>query len=106
MDKIDAFIKASVWYGSTDQAEALLASSPDIAESSIYTAALLGKESTVRQFLDKDPSLATAKGGALGWDALTYLCFSRFLRSLPSASFVSTAQTLISAGADVNTGFF
>jgi len=106
MDKIDAFIKASVWYGSTNQAEALLASYPDIADSSIYTVALLGKESIVRQFLDKDPSLATAKGGALGWDALTYLCFSRFLRSLPSASFVSTAQTLISAGADVNTGFF
>lgn len=106
MDSIDAFIKASVWYGSTDEAEALLVSFPAIAESSIYTAALLGNETTVRRFLANDPSLAFTKGGALGWDALTYLCFSRFLRRLPSGPFVSTAQTLINAGADVNTGFF
>lgn len=106
MDTIDSFIKASVWYGTTDEAEALLASFPFIAESSIYTAALLGNQNAVVRFLANDPSLATVKGGTLGWDPLTYLCFSRFLNHLPSASFVSTAQTLISAGADVNTGFF
>lgn len=106
MDTIDAFIKASVWYGTTEEAEALLASSPSIAESSIYTAALLGNEIAVKRFLASDPALATSKGGILGWDPLTYLCFSRFLSRLPSASFVSTAQTLINAGADVNTGFY
>jgi hypothetical protein len=62
MNTLDAFIKASVWYGSTDEAEALLASSPDIAESSIYTAALLGNDIAIKHFLAQDPSLATAKG--------------------------------------------
>jgi len=106
MDATDDFIKASVWYGPADEAEALLGSSPFIAESSIYTAALLGNDAAVRRFLAEDASLATSKGGALGWDALTYLCFSRFLRYRPPGTFVAAAEALIGAGADVNTGFF
>lgn len=106
MHTTDAFIKASVWHGSLTEANALLASHPSIAESNIYTAALLGNDAVVRRFLDQDPGLATAKGGPLRWDALTHLCFSRYLRLHPSRSFVDAAEALIKGGADVNTGFF
>ena len=51
---------------------------------------------------------ATAKSGPLGWDALTHLCFSKFLRldKTRSDSFVSAATALLDAGASANTGFF
>ena len=49
---------------------------------------------------------ATAPGGPYGWDALTYVCFSRCVRLRGSNGFVRAAQTLLNAGADPNTGFF
>lgn len=57
--------------------------------------------------LVRDPSLATATGGPHQWDALTYLCFSRYLRidKTRSDAFVSTARALLDAGASANTGF-
>ena len=69
----DAFIEASVWHGSLDQAEAILASNPDIAGSDIHVAAILGDDQGVRRFLALDAASATAKSGPLGWDALTHL---------------------------------
>ena len=104
---LDSFIRESAWYGPLDKADAILAAHPAIADSSIYTAAILGKEETVRHFLEQDPQLATAKGGPLDRDALTYLCFSRYLRD-PSRSddFMRTAKALLDAGASANTGFF
>jgi len=106
MNFMDDFVRASVWYGPADEAQAILAKNPAIADANIYTAALLGNASAIKRFLNEDPSLATAKGGALGWDALTYLCFSKFLRIYPPAVFIDAAKALIAAGADVNTGFF
>jgi ankyrin repeat protein len=75
--------------------------------SSIYTAAILADEATVRTFLAGDPSSATGKGGPLGWDALTHLCFSRYLRldRTRSDAFVSAARALLDAGASPNTGW-
>jgi ankyrin repeat protein len=48
------------------------------------------------------------KGGVRDWDALTYLCFSRYLRLDLSRSdaFVRTARVLLDAGASANTGWF
>src|SRR5262249_2380672 len=40
------------------------------------------------------------------WDALTYLCFSRYLRLRPSDEFVAAAKALLDAGADPLTGFY
>ena len=34
----------------------------------------------MRGFVARDPNNATATGGPHGWDALTHLCFSRYLR--------------------------
>ena len=41
---------------------------------------MIADEAAVRDFLARDPAFATARGGPFGWDALTYLCFSRYLR--------------------------
>lgn len=98
------------WHGEGDlaDAEALLAAQPSLATDSIYTAAILGDEATVRAFLARAPASATDKGGPRGWDALTYLAFSRYLRldRRRSAGFVGAAEALLDAGADPNTGFF
>src|ERR1035438_2911884 len=103
-----AFIDASLWHGSLDRAAEILAAYPEIAASDIYTAAILGDDAAVRRFLQLDAASATAKGGPRGWDALTYLCFSKYLRLDPARSdaFLRAATALLDAGASANTGFF
>jgi len=94
--------------GTLDRAEAILVEHPEIAAADIYAAAVLGDDATVKRFVAKDPARATAKGGPHGWDALTYLCFSKYLRLDRSRSdgFQQAAQALLDAGADANTGFY
>jgi len=103
-----AFLDASVWHGSLDRAAEILAAHPEIGGSSIYTAAILGDDAAVRRFVTADPASATAKGGPRHWDALTYLCFSKYLRLDPARSdgFVRAAQALLGAGASASTGFY
>jgi ankyrin repeat protein len=102
------FLNASVWHGPLEQSEAILAAHPEIAGSDIYTAAILGDDTTVRWFLALDPGSSTAKGGPRRWDALTYLCFSKYLRIDRSRSerFVRAATALLDAGASANSGFY
>src|SRR5260370_21919780 len=102
------FIDASLWHGSLDRSEAILAAQPEIAGSDIHTAAILGDDAAVRRFLELDPANATAKGGPRGWDALTHLCFSNYLRldRARTDSFVRAATALLDAGASANTGFY
>lgn len=112
---VDAFIEAACVpmdgsphvSGTIDRAKSILAEHPEVATSSVYTAAVLGNDSAVRQFLQVNPESATAAGGPFGWDALTHVCFSRFLRVDPlrSEGFVATATMLLDAGANPNTGF-
>ena len=112
----DAFIEAtcvpmdgtSHMAGTLDRAHAMLAENPALATANVHTAAALGNDAAVRQFLQLDPANATVKGGPYGWDALTHLCFSRFLRldKERSDGFVATAAILLGAGADPNTGFY
>ena len=108
IDPRDAFLDASVWHGSLDEAQAILAAHPEIVSSDVHTAAILGDDAGVRRFLELDPANATAKGGPRGWDALTYLCFSKYLRldRARSAGFVRAAKALLDAGASANTGFW
>jgi len=93
--------------GTTEEADAILARYPNAARANIYTAAVLADEPAVRAFLAADAKLATAPGGAYGWDALTHLCFSRYLRldRERSEAFIRTARALLDAGASPNTGF-
>ncbi|MEQ1693235.1 MAG: ankyrin repeat domain-containing protein [Gemmatimonas sp.] len=93
--------------GTLDRANALLQEHPQLAGANIYTAAVLGDHALVHGTLANDPRAATTKGGPHGWDALTYLCFSRYLQhgSGPSGNFVAAAEALLDAGASANTGF-
>lgn len=94
--------------GTLERAEAILAAHPEVASSDIHTAAILGDEAAVRRFLALDVKNATAKGGPRGWDALTHLCFSNYLRLDRSRAdgFVRAATALLDAGASANTGWF
>jgi ankyrin repeat protein len=94
--------------GTLERANAILAEHPEIAQSSIHTAAILGDDAAVRRFLADDPATATGKGGPYGWDALTHLCFSRYLRldAGRSEGFVRAARALLDAGASANSGFY
>lgn len=107
-DLRDEFIDVSVWHGSLDRAREVLATHPEIASSDIHTAALLGDGEAVAHFLATDRASAIAKSGPRNWDALTHLCFSKFLRLEPGRTegFLKAATALLDAGADPNTGFF
>jgi ankyrin repeat protein len=102
------FVEAAVGHGSLERANAILAAHPAIATSDIHAAAILGDDAMVRRFLDRNPEDAVAKGGPRGWDALTHLCFSRYLRLDPgrSSGFVRAAEALLDAGASANTGYY
>lgn len=94
--------------GTLEEANAIVERYPEVARSSVYTAAILGDESAVRGFLAHDSGDAARKGGPRGWDALTYLCFSRYLRfdASRSQAFLNTARALLDAGASANTGWY
>jgi ankyrin repeat protein len=94
--------------GTLDEARAILGDHPEVATSNVHCAAVLGDDQTVSRLLASDPASATAKGGPHGWDALTHLCFSRFLRLDPTRSegFVRAATALLDAGASPNTGWY
>jgi ankyrin repeat protein len=93
--------------GTLEHAEMILARYPEVRNANIFTSALLGDEAGVRGFLAKDPASANVTGGPHGWDALTHLCFSRYLRIERGRSdeFVRTARALLDAGASANTGW-
>ena len=102
------FIKASVWHGDLSEARAVLSAHPEVARADIFTAALLGDVALVRDFIAREPASAIAKSPPLEWDALTHLCFSKFLRLEASRSdgFVDAARALLDGGASASTGFF
>jgi ankyrin repeat protein len=114
-DPVTAFIEvacaprhSSHGSGTLEHAEIILSRYPHVATSNIYTSAILADEPSVRSFLSRDPNSATATGGPYGWDALTHLCFSRYLRldHQRSDAFVATARVLLDAGASANAGWY
>jgi ankyrin repeat protein len=93
--------------GTLERAEAIRAAHPEIASHGIHTAAILGDDAAVRRFIAADPENATARGGPRGWDALTHLCFSRYLQQdrARSDGFLRAATALLDAGASANAGW-
>jgi ankyrin repeat protein len=114
LDPVAAFLEAASvprqathTSGTLERAEAILAAHPHIPDANIFTAAILGDAQRVRRLLAMSSSNASVQGGPYGWDALTYLCFSRYLRldRKRSAGFVEAAHALLKAGANPNTGW-
>ncbi len=114
-DPVAAFVEAACVprnsghaTGDLEHAEIILSRYPQVATANIHTAAILADEHTVRRILSHDPAAATVLGGPHGWDALTHLCCSRYLRLDPTRSeaFVRTAEALLDAGASSNTGWY
>lgn len=91
--------------GTIVRAEEIRAAHPEVEAANLYTAAVLGNAAAVRRYLADDPDLATAAGGPYGWDALTHLCFSNYLKHEPTREFVAAATALLDAGANPNTGW-
>jgi ankyrin repeat protein len=93
--------------GTLERAGTILAAHPGVASCNMYTAAILGDVVGVRRLLVLDAQNATAKGGPYRWDALTYLCFSKYLRldRERSKGFLAAARALLDAGASANTGW-
>ena len=102
-------IPVNAWHasGTLHDARELLSAHPSLPAHSIYSAAVTGDAANVRRWLEEDPALATARGGPHDWDALTWCCFSRWLRDERdrASDFVAVARALIDAGASVHTGF-
>jgi hypothetical protein len=94
--------------GTLERAETIRAAHPEVERMDIHAAAILGDDATVQRFIEANLANATAKGGPYEWDALTHLCFSRYLRLMPHRSdgFVRSAEALLNAGANPNSGFF
>jgi ankyrin repeat protein len=108
IDPIAAFIEAATWHGALEKADAILQEHPEIANSSVHVAAILGDDAAVRRLLADDPQNAFKKAPPYDGDALVYLCLSKYLRLDPSRSeaFLRTATALLDAGADPNSGFW
>lgn len=101
------FIRAAIWHGSLAEADSMLGQYPELADASIFTAAILGHAELVSAFLAADPAGVTYTAAPYGGNALVYLCMSKFLRLHPDRSddFLKTARILLEAGADPNAGF-
>ncbi len=111
----DAFLRAALVprtgshaSGDLAHADALRVDLDSLGTRDIFVAAVLGDDQRVAECLERDPDAVSQRGGPYGWDALTHLCFSRYLRLDASRSegFVRAATALLNAGADANTGFF
>jgi len=73
---VAAFIEAAIWHGTLEAAEAILAAHPEIAQSNIHVAAILGDDAAVRRFIAADPQNVAKKEVPYDGDALVYLCLS------------------------------
>ena len=103
---VEQFIAAATG-GRPDRAERLLTLHPGIANANFHTALLVGDAAAVEVRLTAKPALATAPGGARGWEPLQYVCHSAVGRAstLRESGLVGVTRHLIALGADVNTRF-
>ncbi|CAN5195176.1 hypothetical protein BH23ACT9_BH23ACT9_00100 [soil metagenome] len=108
--RADRFLRlACLTYGADHpdrrvRASALLAAHPEIAASTIHTAAGVGDVAAIRRLLAVDPTAANAEGGPFRWTPLLYLAYAR-VDGGADADPVTAARVLLDAGADPNAGY-
>jgi ankyrin repeat protein len=87
-----------------EKARHLLAEKPHLAKANIYTAAAVGDEAAVTDFLAKGADVHT-KGGPFDWEPLLYAAYSRLDSEAEGHSTLEAARLLLKACADPNAGF-
>jgi ankyrin repeat protein len=114
-DPMAAFIEAacvpldgSHRSGTLDAAELIRHANADALARDVYASSILGDDQAVRRIVSADRAAATVAGGPRGWNPLTYLCFSRYLRldQARSDGLLRTAMILLDAGASASSGWF
>jgi ankyrin repeat protein len=112
---VDAFLRSALvpraeshQTGSLEDADRVLTSHPALARASVWAASALADVDALSEWLAGDSTLASRVGGPFGWDPLTTLCFSRYLRLdlARGDAFTVAAERLLSAGADPNSGWW
>lgn len=93
----------SAWQGDPRAAARLLARTPALGTSDIYTEVATGHLEAVRRRLAADPAAAVRQGGPLGWEPLLYLAYARLPGGDTHA--VEVARMLLDHGADPNARF-
>ncbi|MEO5960758.1 MAG: ankyrin repeat domain-containing protein [Opitutaceae bacterium] len=86
--------------GEQEAVDTILRERPELATRSIFSAAALGDESTIRREVQRTPAAAVAKGGPRDWEPLLYLCFGRCGGS--DAARAVAASALLPLGANAN----
>ncbi len=87
------------------QAIALLNRYPDLATSSIHTAAASGSTATTAAFLKENPNLVHEIGGPRAWPPLMYLCYGRIPEKTTNGDSLAVARMLLEHGADPNSHY-
>ncbi len=86
------------------RAARLLALHPNLVRENFHAALVLGDDAAVRTHLEKNPALATQKGGPLEWEPLLYVAHSGWAGK-KSAGLVAVARLLLERGADPNASY-
>ena len=86
------------------RAQRLLDLYPQMIAADFYAAVAFGDAAAVRGHLEKNPALATQKGGPLKWEPILYVAHSRWAEK-NSAGLVAVARLLLERGADPNTSY-
>ncbi len=93
---------ADDWPSNWKRAERIVTRHPELAQASIYSAALCGELERVRELLDSTPSLVNQKGGPRGWEPLLFVCYGRLPIARAADQSLAIAQLLLERGADPN----
>jgi ankyrin repeat protein len=102
-ERLGRFVEAAT-EARRDEARRLLERDPELADSGLVPALLLGDGERVADALRRDPELPRRGLAPLGWPPLLYVCHSAFLGhgGERTPGLVALARTLLDAGADPN----
>jgi ankyrin repeat protein len=87
-----------------ERAARLLALHPRLVRERFHAALVFGNVEVVRAQLERQPALATQKGGPLAWEPLLYVAHSHWAQK-NSAGLVAVARLLLERGANPNTTY-
>lgn len=99
-DAAEARLIEAALAGDAESICIIVAERPGIWRRSIYAAAALGDAEAVKSWLEREATLAKAKGGPRGWTPLLYACFGQ--GDGDEAARVEIVRVLLERGADAN----